>query len=598
MSCFLERFFQRAAADAALPCWRHFDTGTQTWRVLDWKSSADAVWRVAAWLVAHGVQPGDTVALWGATRVEWTIADFAVLAVGGVTVPIYHSLPLDQAEFIINEPRCTILCVDQLDTERLAAIRRASPQLTEMLLLTFDTATPLPGVTTLGQILAAPAHSTTDAVARCLARRDDDLATIVYTSGTTGQPKGVELTLANFRAEVEGLTQTFQFPPASECLMFLPLAHIVARAMQFFQAMEGHVGAYARGLDTIGDDMLAVRPHFFVGVPRIFEKIQAKMLAASAQASAVQRWLLQRTLAIGDARSRHLQRGETLPLALRLQQPLARVIARKVRARFGGRLLVGISGGAPLSAEVARFFHSLGLLILEGYGLTETTAAITLNRANAFHFGTVGKPLAGVQLRFADDGEILAKGPMVFRRYFQRPEETRAVLDDDGWFHTGDIGALSKEGFLRITDRKKDLLKTSGGKYIAPQPLENQLKQIPVVSDALVIGDGRKFITVLIALDRDAAARCAHLAPTTELATLAAHPQVIAAVQTGIDGINQQLASYESIKYFRILPTELSVAEGALTPTLKLKRKVVCARFADLIAGMYNDAPTGVTHVA
>lgn len=599
MACFLERFFQRATHSPMAPCWRYYDPRTNAWCAIDWKSATDAVWRVSAWFVARGFPVGGRVALWAHTRVEWTIADFAVLAAGGVTVPVYHSLPLDQAEFIINEPKCCVLCVDTLDAERLAAIRAASPHVTDIVLLTLDvTPTGLPGVTTLGQILADTSLTMTDAVARCFARRDDDLATIVYTSGTTGQPKGVELTLTNFRAEVEGLTQTFHFPTGSECLMFLPLAHIVARAMQFFQAMEGHVGAYARSLDTIGEDMLAIRPHFFVGVPRIFEKMQSKMLAATARGSAMQRWLVHRTLALGEECSRYAQRGEALPLALRLQQPLARFMARKVRARFGGRLLVGVCGGAPLTAEVARFFYSLGLLILEGYGLTETTAAITLNRANAFHFGTVGKPLSGVQLRFAEDGEILVKGAVVFQRYFERPDDTRAVFDDGGWFHTGDIGALSKEGFLRITDRKKDLLKTSGGKYIAPQPLENLLKQIPLVSDALVIGDGRKYITTLIALDRDAAARLVHADAAIDLAALTQDPRVIAAVQLGIDAINHDLASYESIKYFRILPTELSVADGALTPTLKLKRKVVCAQFAALIASMYDDALTGASHVA
>lgn len=598
MQPFGAQFHANVAQFGSAPCWRYRSAGQ--WQTVSWLEVGERVARLSTWLLQQGLRPGECVAIWSTTRWEWALADLAVLMAGGVSVPIYHNLPLAQAQFIITEPGCQFLILERdAGATRVTEILAACPQLQHI--ITMETsAGPGEGAYALPHILADTAGDQAAYTARWQARDEQCLASIVYTSGTTGTPKGVELSLANFRHEVEGLVQVLPFPHDYECLAFLPLAHIVARALHFYQLMHGVIGVFAEGLEQLGDNIRETRPHFFVGVPRIYEKIQAKLLAQVAQLPPMKRRLFHWALRVGGEFGACRQAGRRPGWGLAVRHRLARRIFAPVHAKLGGRLRLVISGGAPLGAEVADFFHRLGILILEGYGLTETTAAVAINHIDAYCFGSVGKILDGVQVQIAVDGEILVRGATVFRGYFQRPEETAAVLTPEGWFHTGDIGALSADGFLTITDRKKDLIKTSGGKYIAPQPIENALKRSPYISDAMVHGDRRKYLSAVLTLERSAveahAAQAGISSRTWE--ELLGHPQVLALIQSTVDQVNAGLASHETIKQFRVLPKEFAVESGELTPTLKIRRKIAYERYRDLFDAMYSEPnPTiGASH--
>ncbi|MBI4237976.1 MAG: long-chain fatty acid--CoA ligase [Deltaproteobacteria bacterium] len=606
MGTFLAQFHENVVHFASQPCWRFKASGVG-WKTLTWEQVGRRVAALATWLRQRGLDVGDRVAIWSSTRYEWSLADLASLAAGGVVVPIYQTLPPTQALFIVQEPACRFLFVERLpELAVIELLHRECPALEQLIVFAeMDAAaiaSPIP-VTTLSTIIERGALSSGDqsVYEQCWrARGAADLASLVYTSGTTGTPKGVELTFENFTVEVAGLHDVFCFPPHSECLMFLPLAHIVARAMQFFQIASAHVASYAESLEKIGENLQETRPHFFAAVPRIYEKVQARILNTLAAAPAWKQRLFHWAMQVGEAAARAGARGGHLTLGLRCRLPLARLITRPVKARLGGNLIAAVSGGAPLAAEVARFFESLGILILEGYGLTETAAAVTLNHLDDYRFGTVGKPLPQVHVRMADDGEILVRGPTVFRGYFQRPEETAAVLEPDGWFHTGDIGEFSRDGFLRITDRKKDLLKTSAGKYVAPQPIENQLKTSPYISDALLYGDRRNFVTALVTLDRPAVEAYAQRIkiPYADWEALTGEPRIVALVQVTVDAVNRDRASFEQVKKFRILPRDFAIEHGELTPTLKIRRKVAYERYRDLFESMYaTDASQGAAYV-
>ncbi len=571
------------------PCWRFKDDSG--WRTVTWQEMATQVHRLAAWLRVHGLQPGERVALWSSTRWEWSLVDLAVLVAGGVTVPVYHTLPVEQTEVLVREPECRFLFTERPYHPQFAN-ELAALQLPLRHIVWFDAVATVGAIAgiTLASILSTAWAGESAGEAAWNARDESQLASIVYTSGTTGTPKGVELTLANFRAEIAGLTQALPFQAGDECLMFLPLAHIVARAVQFFQLCQGCVGVYAESMDRLGQNIQDTRPHFFVGVPRVFEKIQARLLDHLAHQPRWKQRVFAWALEVGKARGKYQQQHRSVPWGIRCKAFFARWIVRPVQARFGGRLRLVISGGAPLGKEVAEFFDALGLTILEGYGLTETTAAVTINRPDDYRFGSVGKPLAGVQVHIAEDGEVMVKSPTIFRGYYQRPQDTDDVISREGWFHTGDIGEFTRDGFLRITDRKKDLIKTSGGKFIAPQPIENALKQSPYISDAVVHGDREKFLTALITLDRPTVERFAEgegLA-IDSWSTIIQHPRVVGLVQRVVDDVNQHLARWETIKRFSILERDFAIENGELTPTLKVRRKITYQRYKKFFDQMYQ----------
>ncbi len=534
------------------PCWMTKTGGA--WRTFTFSQADQMIARTAAALAAQGVVSGSKVVIWANTCMEWVVVDMACWTLGAVSVPIYYNTTPEQAVPILSN--CGAMVILAEDVARAAE----AVQLW---------ATPIPVLelrASVGRWIATPSGRTLPHVIL----QENDLASIVYTSGTTGEAKGVELTHGNFAAEVQALRKRFPIPTDYLMLSFLPLSHIVARAVQCFQLSHGFPTAFAESIDKVGDNLKEVRPIFFVSVPRIFEKIYAKVFAEVAHMPKIIHALFQWG-----------QRSKSFTIK--------RLIFRKIFSEMGGNLRFSISGGAPLNAEIARFFNSIGLQIFEGYGLTETTAAVCVNYFDHNQFGTVGPVLDGIDLRFDTDGEILFKGPVIFRGYHNDPVSTREAFTEDGFFRTGDIGELTPGGFLKITDRKKDLIVTAGGKKIAPQLIEQALGQSPYVSQSLVYGDRRPYITALIVPNRQAIEQfVAKLGlKGDDWESMVLSPEVMALFQKLVDNVNHDLARYETIKHFRLVPHEFSQQSGELTPTMKLKRKVIQTHFETELNSLY-----------
>ncbi len=590
-------FFAQAARYGARPRYRFKREGH--WREVSWSACAERVRSLARGLVALGLAPGDRVALLSATRPEWVELDLAILAAGGNTVPIYPSNLAAECGYIVSNSESEIVCVE--NEAQLAKLRQVerdgfdldgtAHRVTPRVILSMDR-TSDPRVLTLDDVAERGRIVGVDEVDRRIGRVGrGELATLVYTSGTTGPPKGVMQTHGNHLAAVESVGRIGLMAEGDVDFFFLPLAHSFARFIEYAGLFTGSVTVFAQSVDTLLDDVRETGPQLFPAVPRIYEKVFARVQATRQGATGLRRMLLEWAFSVGHRLSERQLAGAAPSTLLSLQASLAdALVFSKIRAVLGGHIKFLVSGGAPLAPEIARFLHDLGLVVLEGYGLTETTPILTVNRPSRYRLGTVGLPLDIVTLRIAEDGEILAKGPNVALGYYRRPEATKEAWDDEGWFHTGDIGEIDADGFLRITDRKKDLIKTSGGKYVAPQTVENLLKTQPHISQAVLVGDRRKYCTALITLDADEvhgwAARQGVRLPAApeEWATLAPIQQLI---EEEVSAVNRQLASYESVKYFRIIPRDFSVEGGELTPSLKVKRKVVFERYRDLIDEMY-----------
>jgi long-chain acyl-CoA synthetase len=595
-----EMFFDRAAARADKPRYRVKRGGA--WREVVWRDVAAAVRETAAGLIEHGIAPGDKVAILSATRPEWVDADLATYAAGGITVPIYQSnLPHECGYILANSGSRVCFVENAKQLGKIRAVQRDGFDLdgertsvAVALLVLMEGDPDGPDVVRLADLRergrAALARLQPEIDARIARVGRDDLATIVYTSGTTGPPKGVMQTHGNHLAAIEAVTELGLAREGEVDFFFLPLAHSFARMIEYFGLWVGTVTAYASSIDVLTQEIAETKPHLIPSVPRIYEKIHARILGTRQTAGFLQGAIFDWALGVGRQRSALQQQGVALPWLLSLQVMLAhQVVFARIHELLGGRVRLMVSGGAPLAREIMEFFHAIGLLICEGYGLTETTPILTCNRPDRFKFGTVGTVIGGVTLRIAPDGEILAKGPNIAQGYYLRPEATAESWDREGWFHTGDIGDIDAEGFLRITDRKKDLIKTSGGKYVAPQSIENLLKMQLLISQAVVIGDNRKYCVALLTLDQDevertVAAEGLTLASRAEAVT---HPRIVELVESQVQDVNKHLASYESVKYYRILPHEFSQETGELTPSLKVKRKVVSERYRDLIDQMY-----------
>jgi long-chain acyl-CoA synthetase len=565
------------------------------WRPLTWAEVGDVVRDLAFGLLALGRRPGDTVAILASSRAEWVQADFAILSAGCTSVPIYPTDTPEQIAAILGECATRTLFVDTLaQLSRVLEVRDKLPDLEQVVLMEGREAhTPL---VLLWEVLRRRGREHAETCASLLADRvasiqPGDVATIVYTSGTTGEPKGVVQTHANHLATLASLAQIPGVQPGDVHLLFLPLAHSFARLEAFMAVHRGLVTAFAESLDTLADDLRAVRPHFVFAVPRVFEKAQAR-IAATAAGSPLRRWLFAGAMRVGRQVSRLEQAGRPIPTRLALARQLAdRLVFSHVRRAFGGRLRFAVSGGAALARETAEFFHAAGILVVEGYGLTEACPVLTFNRLDRFRFGSVGQAIPGVELRIAPDGEVVARGPnLATRGYLQRPEETASAFGPDGWFRTGDIGRLDDAGFLYLTDRKKDLSVTSGGVNIAPQQIEQLLRQDALIAEAMVYADRRPYPTALVALDTGTLARFARQRGllVTDVGQLARHPEVLARVQVAVEAANAHLQSYARIKRFAIIPGELTEAGGELTPTQKLKRRVVAAKYRDLLEALYS----------
>jgi long-chain acyl-CoA synthetase len=596
-----DMFFRRAADFAGRPRYRIKRDGR--WVEVSWDEHVRAVEEIVAGLIAAGVSPGTKVALLCATRPEWMEIDFGILASGAVTIPIYPSNLPDECGYILWNSESAYCFVE--NASQLKKIQQVTergfeldgrPQRVELSRIYLIDGEPPDGrVGTLRALRESGRHALPEArreIESRIARiKPDDLATIVYTSGTTGPPKGVVQTHGNHLAAVEATASLGISATGDVDFFFLPLAHSFARAGEYIGTRMGTITAFAQSIESIPNDIKETRPHYIPSVPRIFEKIYSRIQSTRESSGWLQRTIFDWAIGVGREKSQRLQAKQQPSLWLSLKSRIAdALVFSRIKDTLGGRIKFMVSGGAPLARDIQEFFHAAGILVLEGYGLTETTPTLTVNRPDDYRFGTVGKPVPGVTIQIAEDGEILAKGPNIAHGYFKRPEATAEAWDREGWFHTGDIGEFDADGFLKITDRKKDLLKTSGGKYVAPQNVENLLKTQPHISQAVLIGDNRKFCVALITLDADEIRRWAklHAIAESDPAALAKHPKVVALIDAEVKAANQHLASYESVKYHRIVPHDFSQETGELTPSLKVKRKFVNQKYAELIEEMYR----------
>ncbi|MDP8257286.1 MAG: long-chain fatty acid--CoA ligase [Candidatus Alcyoniella australis] len=546
-----------------------------------------------------GHQRGDRVGVISHSNLEWSTADMGVMAAALITIGIYETSTAKQCAFIVNHAlvgTCFVEDVDQAQKlinarEQMPTLKRIvlfngePPQAQGLELISFDNALDLGKSLYEGEL-----RQWFDETLASI--KPEDKAIIVYTSGTTGDPKGVVLTHRTMLAVMKASVEAVGIRPDDLGLVVLPLAHILQRTSNYAGVYIGISGAYAESLDKLVENFQEVRPTTFSMVPRLYEKIHARVLAEISRANPRRRAIFNWAVSVGKRWSELNRDNKAIPLGLNLQHGLAqKLVYNKIQQVFGGRVRTMISGGAPLSVEIIEFFDACGLTILEGYGLTETAAPCTVNRPDSLRFGTVGQVIDGVEIKIAADGEICVRGESIFSEYYNDPEATAEAFDDQGYFLTGDIGVIDDDGFLRITDRKKDIIVTAGGKNIAPQPIENALKSTGYISQAVVIGDRRKYLSALIALDPD---EIVQWAKTTgigkiEPRELVHHPMVLEFVQSMVDKVNADLPRYETIKRFQMLGEELTIERGEVTPTQKVKRNVVNQRYKDLIDAMYND---------
>jgi long-chain acyl-CoA synthetase len=550
-------------------------------------------------LTALGMRAGDRVAILAESRPEWLLADLAIVTAGAVTVPIYPTLSAPQIRYILADSAARIVIVStRLQLAKVQEIRHQVPGLEAVVAIEPPDGGTGTSVVSFAEVVAR-GHARMVGewgVARefrdtARAITPEQLATIIYTSGTTGEPKGVMLTHGNLAANMNAGDLALHVGHEDVALSFLPLSHSFERMVCYVYLKTGVTIVFAESFDTIGRDIGVVRPTIITGVPRAFEKMQARILDKGQAEAGLKASIFRWAVKAGVAKSRATLRGKPAGALTSLKASIAdTLVFAKIREGLGNRIRFVVSGSAPLSADTAEFFHAVGLPVIEGYGLTETAPILTVNPPEAPRVGTVGRAVEGVELRIAADGEILARGPNVMQGYYNKPEATADALRD-GWFHTGDIGQIDDGGYLRITDRKKDLLVTSGGKKVAPQPIEAILKRNPLVAEAILLGDRRKFIAVLIVPAFDVLERrLKDLGrPPGERADLVSRPDVIALYQEIIDALNRDLAQFERIKRLALLPSEFSVESGELTPTLKVKRKVVEERWRDTIEGLYRE---------
>ncbi|GAA3393153.1 AMP-dependent synthetase/ligase [Cryptosporangium minutisporangium] len=571
--------------------------GTVGTTSLTWQETADQVTALAAGLVELGVEPGDRVGIASGTRVEWILADLAIMCAGGATTTIYPTTEAGDAAFILADSGSSILFAE--DATQLAKFRAKAADLPDLRAIIVIDGTDIdreadgPEILTLGELAERGSERLAGEPSlieqRVAGIGPDDLATLIYTSGTTGRPKGVRLVHANWIWESNAQANLGIIEDGDVQYLWLPMAHSFGKVLLCAQLTIGFESYVDGRVDKIIENLPVVKPTVMAGVPRIYEKVYNRVRSMAQEKGGATWKIFNWALGVGREVVALREQGKEPSGLLAVKYAIAtKLVFSKLQARFGGRMRGMISGAAPLSREVAEFFHAAGVPIYEGYGLTETTAGAFVNLPERFKLGTVGLPLGDLEVKIAEDGEILLRGGNVMRGYHHLPEETESVLSEDGWFHTGDIGELD-DGFLRITDRKKDLVKTSGGKYVAPSYIEGLFKTIvPQVSQVLV--HTRNFCTMLITLDPDEIKAWAQGAGLESLsvAELASHPQVREHVQTGIDQLNGQLNRWETIKGFVILPHDLSVDNGEITPSLKVRRKFVEEKYKAELDSLYT----------
>ncbi len=589
-----ELFLERVGKSPGAEAFRYpLDGG---WRSLTWTETEGRIRAVASGLKALGVRSEDVCAILAGTRVEWVLADYGILFAGGATSTIYPSSTAEECAFILSDSGTVVaFAEDREQVAKLASRRGELPALRHVVVFDGE-ASPDGWVLTLAGLEAKGrewdrAHPGAFEEGAA-AIRPDALATLIYTSGTTGRPKGVELTHSAWLAQSRAIEESrILSHPDPYQYFWLPLAHSFGKMIGTAQLRIGFPTAIDGRLDEIVANLGVIRPTFVCAVPRIFEKVHAKVVSGAREGGAAKAAIFSWAIDVGLRHAKLVRGGKAPGLALAAQRALAdRLVFRKVRAIFGGRLQFFISGSAPLSKDIAWFFEAMGIVILEGYGLTESSAATHCNLPWSNRIGTVGPPFPGTEVRIEGDGEILMRGPWIMRGYRGLPTETAEALDADGWLHTGDVGHLDADGFLSITDRKKDLIKTSGGKYVAPTELESKLKALStLVAQVLVHGDRRNYVTALVTLDPEAARKWAERSGLGErpVAELARSPELAAAVQKDVDALNATLPRFATVKRFTVLAREFQEAEGEVTPSQKLKRKAIERRYAAELDAMY-----------
>jgi long-chain acyl-CoA synthetase len=567
------------------------------WASLTWAETGDRVNAIAAGLLALGLRPEDRVGLVSNTRLEWVLADFGILCAGGATTTVYPASNAEEMAYILADAGCRFAVVeDEAQLAKLRSVRDKVPALATAILVEGaaddDWVVDLAELERRGRahLAADPAavSNAVDAIGR------ESLATLIYTSGTTGRPKGVRLVHDCWTYEGAAIDELGILTADDVQYLWLPLSHSFGKVLLAAQLAIGFATVVDGRVDKIVDNLGEVRPTFMAGAPRIFEKVYARVSGMVEEEGGVRLRIFNWAFGVGRRVSRLRQERRPVPALLAARYKVAdRLVFGKIRARFGGRMRYFVSGSAALSRDVAEWFDAAGLLILEGYGLTESSAATFVNRPEDTRFGTAGPPLPGVEVRLAEDGEVLLRGPGVMRGYHGLPEQTAEALDPDGWLHTGDVGELAPSGHLSITDRKKDLIKTSGGKYVAPQPIEVMFAALcPLASHLVVHGEGRNYCTALVTLDPDELTVWArgHGLAGLEYAELSQRDEVRTVVESGVKALNDRLNRWETIKNFRVLDHDLTVEDGELTPSMKVKRKFVETKYADLLDAMYPTA--------
>jgi len=558
------------------------------WRTTTWREYRDEVRRAARALVALGVEPGAGVAIMGFNRPEWFVANQAAIAAGGLPAGIYTTTTVEQSEYITAHAEAAVAVVENPGyLERFLAARARLPRLRAIVLMEGDAQEQ--GVLPWAQFLAcAEAAPEAELDRRIAAAKPDDVCTLIYTSGTTGAPKAVMLTHRNLSWIAERAVELLGITPDDRLISYLPLSHIAEQVVSHYVSMAtGACVHFAESVERLPENLREVRPHLFLGVPRVWEKVQAGIQAAAAQGSPLQRrigaWARRVGLAAGYAE----QQGRRKPWAYAIAR---RLVFSRVRERLGlDRTRLAVVSAAPIAVETLEYFLSLGIPILEIYGMSEVTGPATMSLPGRYRTGRAGVALPGAEIRIAGDGEILMRGPHVFKGYYKNEAATRETLDDEGWIHSGDVGDLDPDGFLRVTDRKKELIITSGGKNIAPQHLEGKLKQIAAVSQAVAVGDRRPYVVALLTLDPVRVAAEAEKAgsPARTADEAATCPVFKAHVERQVEELNAGLARYETVKRVALLPRELTVEAGELTPTLKLRRRVIHEHYREVIEALY-----------
>lgn len=562
------------------------------WKNISWKEYYQQILIAATALLELGLKAKDNVAIMSNTRYEWAVCDMAVMCAQGIVVPIYPNSTAEEVEFILNDCEAQIfICENKSSLSLWRKIRERCPHVKTVICFEIDRPEDQ-SIQLYSRVLSdGEAHLNKHKKTfedNCQKSRKQDWATIVYSSGTTGCPKGIVLTQEQIYSEVSEAFPSCGVTSADSTLTFLPFAHVLGRIEHWGHIFIGFTMAYAESIEKLRYNLPEIKPTIMVAVPRIFEKVYSQILA-QVETQPMKKRIFTWALDIGKKVSYLKITRQAIPLALMAEYEVARrLVLNKVTNTFGGRLRFAISGGAPISSELAQFFHAAGILILEGYGLSETTGAIAVNTPYNYKFGSVGRPIGEAQFKIAEDGELLIKSKKVMIQYYKNPEATAAVLKD-GWFATGDIGHILNNGDLQITDRKKDLIKTAGGKYVAPQKIEGLLKSNPLIAHALVHGDQKKYIVCLVTLDKVYLEKWAKEKEWSynQWTDLTTQPEVQEVIKNTFSEVNSKLASYESVKNFKILPTEFTIEAGELTPSLKVKRKLLDEKYRSEIETLY-----------